>query len=156
FISQSLAFDVNRILAAGSFPRLSNFRINDGLFPVARAETEASAKVNHQLSARNSLMLRYAFTNNREAGDAFNIAGWTDPSARGSSFIRDQAVVGSLTTVFNPRSVGDFRFQVAGRRAVLRTNDAAGPGIDLTGLLNFGRSYEGNGGRAETHDQMTY
>jgi hypothetical protein len=152
----SLEAGVNRILAGGAFPFLSGFRINDGQFPVARAETEASAKVNHQLSAMNSLMLRYAFTNNREAGDAFNTAGWSDPSARGSSFIRDQAVVGSLTTIFNPQSAGDLRFQVADRRAVLRTNDPALPGIDIAGTVNFGRPYEGNGRRVETHDQVTY
>jgi outer membrane receptor protein involved in Fe transport len=156
FISPPVAAAANRVLASGVFPHMTGLRINDGLFPVARMETEASAKVNHQLSATNSLMLRYAFTNNREAGDAFNTAGWTDPSARGSSFIRDQAVVGSLTTVFNPQSVGDLRFQIADRRAVLRTNDPAEPGIDIAGLLVFGRPYEGNGRRTETHDQVTY
>src|SRR5262249_10156947 len=53
-------------------------------------------------------------------------------------------------------SVGDLRFQVADRQAVLRTNDAAGPGIDIAGLLNFGRPYEGNGRRVETHNQVVY
>ena len=76
-----------------------------------------------------------------EGGDAFNTAGWTDPGARGSSFTRDQAVVGSLTTIFNAQSVGDLRFQVADRRAALRTNDFAGPSVDIAGLLNFGRPY---------------
>jgi len=156
FISPPLATAVNQILAGGAFPRLAGVRINDGFFPVSRAETEASAKINHQLRAKNSLMLRYAFTNNREAGDAFNMAGWTDPGARGSSFIRDEAVVGSLMTIFTPQSVGDFRFQIADRRAVLRTNDTDVPGIDIAGLLNFGRPNEGNGRRTETHDQVTY
>src|SRR6516162_6887245 len=156
FISQPLAGAVNQILAGGVFSHIAAFRMNDGLFPVSRAETEASVKVNHQLTAANSLMLRYAFTNNREAGDAFNTAGWTDPSGRGSSFIRDQAVVGSLTTIFNPHSVGDFRFQIADRRAVLRTNDTAVPGLDIAGLVNFGRPYDGNGRRTETHEQVTY
>jgi hypothetical protein len=156
FISPALASAVNQVLGSGAFPRLSNLRINGGLFPVSRAETEASAKINHQLNSKNSIMLRYAFTKNREAGDAFNTAGWTDPSARGSSFIRDEAVVGSLTTIFTPQSVGDFRFQIADRRAVLRTNVTDVPGIDIAGLLNFGRPYEGNGRRTETHDQITY
>lgn len=156
FISQPLAAAVNQILAGGAFPRLANQRVTDGLFPVARAETEASLKVNHQLNAMNSLMLRYAFANNREAGDAFNTSGWTDPSARGSSFIQDQAIVGSLTTIFNAQSVGDLRFQIADRRAVLRTNDPAGPGIEIAGLLIFGRPYDGNDRRIETHDQVTY
>jgi len=151
-----VAAAINRIFASGAFPRLSTRQINDGYFPTARAETEASGKVNHQLTSANSLMLRYAFTKNREAGDAFNTAGWTDPSARGSSFTQDHALVESLTTVFNPRSVGDLRFQIADRRVVLRTNDATGPGIDIAGLVNFGRPYDGNGKRTETHRQATY
>jgi hypothetical protein len=88
---------VNRILAGGAFPRLTTRRVNDGFFPAARAETEASLKINHQLTAANSFMVRYAFTNNREAGDAFNTAGWTDPSARGSRFTQDHALIASLT-----------------------------------------------------------
>ena len=156
FISPAVAASIDRIFGSGAFPRLATRQINDGFFPTARAETEASAKINHQLTSANSLMLRYAFTNNREAGDAFNTAGWTDPSARGSSFVQDHAVVGALTTVFSPRSIGDLRFQFADRRVVLRTNDATGPGIDIAGLVNFGRPYDGNGRRTETHDQMTY
>jgi hypothetical protein len=156
FISPALESAVNRILAGDAFSRLATHRVNDAFFPASRAETEASAKLNHQLTQANSLMLRYAFTNNREAGDAFNAAGWTDASARGSSFLRDSAVVGALTTVFDPRSVGDLRFQFADRSAVLRTNDAAGPGITIAGLVQFGRPYDGNGQRTEKHSQITY
>ncbi len=156
FINPAVAGAVDRMLAGGAFPRLSTRQINENLFPASRMETEASAKVNHQLTPRNSLMLRYAFTNNRDAGDAFNTAGLTDPSARGSSFIEDHAVVGALTSVFDPQSVGDLRFQIADRRALLRTNDAAGPGIDIAELVDFGRPYDGNGRRTETHDQVTY
>ena len=147
FISPALASAINRI-RPGS--------VTDNFFPTSRAETEASAKLNHQLTTRNALMVRYAYTNNRESGDAFNTAGWSDPSARGSNFTNDQAAVGALTTVFDPESVGDLRFQVANRRAVLRTNDAAGPGFDIEGLAEFGRPYEGNGSRTESHRQITY
>jgi hypothetical protein len=156
FINPGVASTVNRILASGAFPGLSRRQIDDNPFPTARAETEASAKVNHQVTPRNALMLRYAFTNNREAGDGFDTSGLTDPSARGSSFTRDSAVVGSLTSVFAPQSIGDLRFQFADRRAVLRTNDAVGPGIDIAGLVDFGRPYDGNGRRTETHDELTY
>lgn len=156
FIGPALAGAINRLLASGAYPFLSVHRIDDSFFPVSRAETEASAKVNHQLTPRNSVMLRYAFTDNREAGDAFNTAGWTDPSARGSGFTRDNALVGSLTSEFGPQAVGDLRFQFAGRSAVLRTNDADGPGVEIAGLVNFGRPYQGNGRRTERHDQATY
>jgi hypothetical protein len=156
FISKPLQDAINRILTGDAFSRLATKRITDNFFPAARAETEASAKVNHQLTTANSLMLRYAFTNNREAGDAFDTAGWADPSARGSSFTRDSAVVGALTTVFDPNSVGDLRFQIADRNAVLRTNDAIGPGVIIAGLAQFGRPYDGNGTRSEAHRQATY
>ena len=148
FIARTLESAINRALASGIAPRLTTQRVTDNFFPASRAETEASAKINHQLNAANSLMVRYAFTNNREAGDAFNTAGWTDPSARGSAFTQDNAVVGSLTTVFGPQSVGDLRLQIADRQAVLRTNDAVGPGIVIAGLSQFGRPYDGNGRRS--------
>lgn len=156
YIDPNVAATVQSVLARGAFPGISTRSVSDNLFPTARAETEASLKMNHQLTGANSLMVRYAFTNNREAGDAFNTSGLTDASARGSSFIQDQALVGALTTIFDPRSVGDLRLQFAQRRAVLRTNDAAGPGVDIAGLIDFGRPYEGNGRRTERHDQAGY
>ena len=148
YIDPTAAAAVNRILGT--------HRINDNFFPASRAETEASAKINHQLTAGNSLMLRDSFTDNRESGDAFNTEGWNDPSARGSSFTRDNAIAGALTTVFNPHSVGDLRLQYADRSAVTRTNDAVGPEVEISGLVNFGRPYEGNGSRTERHEQATY
>ena len=148
YLSPALVSAVNRIAGAHT--------VTDNFFPTSRAETEASAKVNHQLTPRNSLMLRWAFTDNRESGDAFNNLGWTDPSARGSSLTRDNAVVGALTTVFDPQSVGDLRFQFADRRAVVRTNDPGGPGVEIAGLIEFGRPWEGNGRRTERHEQATY
>ena len=96
-------------------------------------------------------MLRYAFTNNREASEAFNTGGLNDPSSAGSSFIRDNAFAGSLLTTISPASVNDFRFQVARRHATLRINDAAGPEIQIAGLVDFGRPYDGNDARTEDH-----
>ncbi|MGD0670371.1 MAG: TonB-dependent receptor [Bryobacteraceae bacterium] len=155
FLSQPLVNAVNRILAGGYLPSVTARQVSDGLFPTSRAETEASAKVDHQLTPRNSIMLRYAFTNNRESGDAFDTAGWYDASSRGSAFTDDNELAGSVTTVFDSQSVGDFRFQVANRQAVLRTNDGAGAGLEISGLIDFGRPYYGNGSRGEGHDQLT-
>jgi len=156
FVGPAVAGAINGVLAAGFFPRLTTRGVNVGRFPVARAETEGSMKLNHQISERNSPMLRYAYTNNREAGDAFNTDGLTDPSARGSNFSKDNDVAGAVTTVFGPNSIGDFRVQYANRKVVSRTNDAAGPGIDIAGLLSFGRPYYGNGKRQEIHNQAAY
>jgi hypothetical protein len=83
----SLASAINTFLATNSFPRLNIRKITTGFSPIARAETEASGKLNYQMSARNSLMLRYAFTNNRVAGNAFNTTALDDASTRGSSWL---------------------------------------------------------------------
>jgi hypothetical protein len=150
-LDPSLTSLLNGYFAGGAIPRLSTRSLNPGFFPTARAETEASGKLDRQLDTNNSLMLRYAFTNNREASQAFNAGGLNDPSAAGSSFIADNALAGSLLSTLSPTTVNDFRFQVARRRATLRTNDTTGPEIDINGLLSFGRPYEGNDARAENH-----
>jgi hypothetical protein len=155
-IDRNVVAAINALLAAGGFPRIATRQVGMGLFPVARAETEAAAKLDHQITRDTSLMLRYAFTNNKEAGDAFNTGGLNDVSARGSSFTSDNALSGSLTTVYGSDAVGDLRFQAATRRAVLRTNDQAGPEIDIAGLLSFGRPYGGLSERRENRYQLTY
>jgi len=147
---------INSALSAGAFAGVTTRQLSTGRFPVARAETEAAGRLDHQLRRNTSLMLRYAFTNNKEAGDAFNTDGLTDASARGSSFTSDNALAGALVTVFGSAAVGALRFQVATRRAVLRTNDTQGPEVDIAGLVRFGRPYEGNSRRHENHYQTTY
>ena len=81
------------------FSRITTRTINPELFRMARAETEVSGRLDHHIADKHSLLLKYAFTNNREAGDAFNRGGLVDPSARGSNFIEDQGVTGSVTSV---------------------------------------------------------
>jgi hypothetical protein len=147
---------LNSFLASGAFPGISTRQLSTGFFPISRAETEASGKLNHQLTPANSLMLRYAFTNNQLAGNAFNTGGLEDASARGSSFIADNSLAGSLVSTYGSNAVGDFRFQAATRHVVLRTNDAAGPGISIAGIADFGRPYQGNLKRRENHYQATY
>jgi outer membrane receptor for ferrienterochelin and colicin len=124
-------------------------------FPATRAETEVSGKLTHQLTARHSLMLRYAFTNNREAGDAFNNSSLYDYSAHGSSFVKDHAGVGSLTSTLSPSLLNDLRFQLAARQVVNRTTGQSGPGVEIAGVAIFGRPYAGNGSRNENHYELS-
>jgi outer membrane receptor protein involved in Fe transport len=156
FVSPPVVAAVNSILRSDAFPGLARHGIDEGRFPTARVETEGSIKLNHELSDRNALMLRYAFTNNRQAGNAFNTDGLTDASARGSSFTKDEDFAAALTTIVSPQSVSDLRIQYANRRAVTRTNDDNGPGVEIAGLVDFGRPYGGNGARTEAHDQISW
>jgi carboxypeptidase family protein/TonB-dependent receptor-like protein len=155
-IDPTLASTMNAFLATGVFPALATRQITTAFSPIARAETEAAGKLDHQLTKNTALMLRYMFTNNKEAGDAFNTSGLIDASSRGSSFTSDNALSGSLTTVLGSEAVSDLRFQAATRHAVLRTNEPFGPEIDIAGLVTFGRPYAGNSERRENHYQGGY
>src|SRR5713101_3242824 len=155
-LGPTVASTINTFLATGAFPGLATRQITTAFSPIARAETEAAGKLDHQLTKNTALMLRYTFTNNKESGDAFNTSGLVDTSARGSSFTSDNALSGSLTTVLSSEAINDFRFQAATRHAVLRTNEPFGPEIDIAGLVTFGRPYAGNSERRENHYQAGY
>ena len=154
-VSPGLVASVNAYLATGALPRLPSRLLDPNFFPTARAETEASGRLDQKIGVNNSLMLRYAFTNNREASEAFNAGGLNDPSSAGSSFIRDNSFAASLLSTVSPAAFNDFRFQVAQRHATLRTDDAIGPEIQIAGAVDFGRPYAGNGTRTENHYQVT-
>jgi outer membrane receptor protein involved in Fe transport len=155
-IDPAVASAINAFLATGAFPGLATRQITTAFSPIARGETEAASKLDHQLTKNTALMLRYTFTNNKESGDAFNTNGLIDASARGSSFASDNALSGSLTTVLGSEAVSDLRFQAATRHAVLRTNEPFDPEIDIAGLVTFGRPYAGNSERRENHYQGSY
>src|SRR6267154_657134 len=155
-IDPTVASTINAFLATGAVPGLATRQITTAFSPMARAETEAAGKFDHQLTKNTALMLRYTFTNNKESGEAFNPSGLLDASARGSSFMSDNTVSGSLTTILGSEAVSDLRFQAATRHAVLRTNEPFGPEIDIAGLVTFGRPYAGNSERRENHYQASY
>lgn len=147
---------IDSFLAAGADPGLPVRRLVTGQIPIARAETEASGRLDADLTPNRTLMLRYALTNNRVAGDAYDTGGLNDASAFGNSFISDQALAGALTTAHGSRAVGDLRFEAATRRVRLATNQSTGPGIDIAGLVALGRPFGGNQIRRERHYQARY
>ncbi len=81
-IDPTVAASINSFLATGAFPGLATRQITTNFFPISQSETEAAGKIDHQLTKSTALMLRYAFTNNREAGDAYNDGGLTDVATR--------------------------------------------------------------------------
>lgn len=151
FITPSVAQSINSLLSSGIYPRLATRQVNSDTFHVTRAETEASGRLDHQINSANSLLVKYAFTNNREAGDAFNVGGLVDPSSRGSSFTRDQGMTAGLSSVLSSTTLNNFNLQISRRTQVLRTGDQLGPGVSIAGMVEFGRPYSGNSSRTEDH-----
>lgn len=129
---------------------LQGFQLRQGFFPTTNEETELSGRLDRNTAA-NSLMLRYALTNNRSVNDAFGTDDLTDYSARGSAFFEDNSINGSWTHTFAREWLNQLNYEVSQRRADLHTNSVEGPGILVAGLAHFGTPFAGNNRRYETH-----
>ena len=130
---------------------LSSLTLQPGFMPTTDQETELSGRLDHSLTVRQALMFRYAFTNTRNVNDAFHTDELTDRTARGSSFISDNSLNGTLTSTFSTNTLNKFSFELAQRRAVTRTGLSTGPGVLIPGVALFGTPYSGNSRRYETH-----
>ncbi|MBS1821638.1 MAG: TonB-dependent receptor [Acidobacteria bacterium] len=133
---------------------LPDLTLHGGFFPTTDQETELSGRVDRTLTTRQAVMLRYAFTNGRNVNDAFHTDELTDWTARGSSFIADNSLNGTLTSTVSSVFLNKLSFELAQRRAVQRTNQASGPGILIPGVALLGTPYSGNGRRFETHLEL--
>jgi hypothetical protein len=133
---------------------LQNLTLQPGFFPTTNQETELSARID-RTSEPNSLMLRYALTNNRSVNDAFNTSDLFDLTSRGSAFYDDNSLNGSWSATFTPHLLNQLNFEAAQRRAVLRTASPNSPGIVIAGLAQFGTPYAGNTRRYETHADLS-
>src|SRR6266446_2012473 len=145
---------INSLLASGFAPQLSVRSLTLGRFRIGTDETEAAAKLTYIASQRHTLNFRFAFTNLRERGDAFNTDILSDRSARGSAYTKDYQFTASAISVLSPILVNDFRFQASARRAVTRAGDTVGPGVEIAGLARFGRPYDADSTRRETRYQV--
>ncbi len=130
---------------------LANLTLQSGFLPTTDQETELSGRVDRTLTTRQAVMLRYAFTNSRNVSDAFHTDELTDRTARGSSFIADNSLNGTLTSTLSETLLNKLSFELAQRRAVERTNQTSGPGILIPGVALFGTPYSGNARRFEPH-----
>jgi hypothetical protein len=130
---------------------LANLTLQSGFFPTTDQETELSGRVDRTLTTRQAVLLRYAFTNGRNVSDAFHTDELTDRTARGSSFIADNSLNGTLTSTLTEALLNKLSFELAQRRVEERTNQASGPGILIPGVALFGTPYSGNDRRFETH-----
>ncbi len=139
-------------------PTLANtlgFRaVNNNLFAVGTDETEAAGKLTYLANPTNTFDFRFAFTNLRSRGNAFNTDILSDPTARGSSYTKDYLLTGAVVSVLSPQFINDFRAQISTRRAITRSGGGNFPGIEIVGAARFNSSYEADATRSETREQF--
>lgn len=145
---------INTALGSGVAPRSFVRSLVSRLLPIGQDETEAAGKLTSLSGSRHTLNFRFAFSNDRVRGDAFSTNALSDQSARGSSYTKDYQLTGSAVSLLSDRLMNDFRFQASTRRVVTRAASAEGPGMEIAGLVRFGRPYDADAGRRETRQQL--
>lgn len=153
-INPDIRSRINTALASGFAPRLAVRSLTGNPFRVGADETEAAGKLTYLLNSFNTLNFRFAYTNNRRRGEAFNTDILSDVSSRGSTYSKDYQATGSFVSVLTPKIINDFRFQFSTRRFISRTGDQNGAGIEIVGQARFGRPFDADGNRRENRAQI--
>jgi hypothetical protein len=144
---------VNAALTSGLAPNLPVRSLQAGRFRIGSDETEAAGKLTY-LAGSHTFNSRFAFTNLRSRGDAFNTEEFNDLSSRGTSYTKDYQLTGSDLMALSPTSINEFRFQAGSRRALSNAGDRLGQEVDIVGVARFGRPYEADTARRENRFQF--
>lgn len=152
-ISRTARTRINTALASGVVPGSPVRSLQSGRFPIGADETEAAGKLT-TITGRHTLNSRFAFTNARVRGDAFNTEEFYDVSARGNSYIKDYQFTAADVMVLSLAAIDEIRFQGSTRRAVSNAGDRRGPGVDIAGIARFGRPWEADSSRRESRVQF--
>lgn len=149
-IARNVRTQINAALALGFAPGLPVRSLQDGTFRTGRDQTEAAGKLTWVVDPYNTAHVRYAFTNDRERGDAFNTSIINDPTSRGSIYSKDHQLTASLASVIHQSVINEARTAVSRRTFESRAGVASGPEIDIVGKARFGLPYSASGTRRES------
>ena len=101
-------------------------------------------KLDHQISQNNRLSIRYNIFDGRElnllVGDTLDGGGLGAPSSGHDAFIRDQSLVGNLSSQISPTLINSFLAQY-GRRHNTFPGVTGEPNLDIPNTLLFGHNF---------------
>ncbi|HEX5226728.1 MAG TPA: TonB-dependent receptor [Bryobacteraceae bacterium] len=101
-------------------------------------------KVDHAFTSNTRLSVRYNIEDGRDynllVGNTLDGGGIGSPSSGHNAFIRDQSLVGTLTSVPSPSLVNTILAQW-GRRHYDFPGDSGQPNLDIPNLLMFGHNF---------------
>ncbi len=115
---------------------VNQFEANGGLFPYATRTYLASAKLDHQFSEKNQVVLRYSFGHDREENpDVTSLTGFS----RGSSVKAfDHTLLGSWFHQFSGRTSNEAHVQWNYSNFDVVPNAPGQVGLDIPGFANLG------------------
>jgi hypothetical protein len=135
-ISQANVAAVNARLAAVGY---GGPLISTGIYPNPVDSTNVLGKVDHQVSGRDQLSVRYSLYD-ASAGNSRGAGGLNAPSASSALDNIDQAVALSNTFTIASRTVLETRAQFTHSDLEAPATDPIGPAVAIAGVASFGTS----------------
>lgn len=123
-----------------NFPKtIDLFQRESGTFPFEADTHTYSFKLDHLISEKNQLAVRFGYVDSFNDNTDF---GALEGVSNGVNFdVEDLNLTASDRHFFSSRTVNELKFQYGHRDLAVRTNDPVGPEIILAGVAEFGREF---------------
>ncbi|HEX8882741.1 MAG TPA: carboxypeptidase regulatory-like domain-containing protein [Candidatus Acidoferrum sp.] len=122
-----------------------------GAFPNPRTRTEVSQRFDFQITPSNTLVTRYQYWRNNEAGDGVGVLGFTLPAQGYNALNTEHTFQMTDTQVLGPRTINETRFQYIHQERDQNPLDTT-PTISIQGAFSTG----GNSGGTLSDTQNRY
>jgi hypothetical protein len=146
--------NLNAVNARLESARYPGPRIATGIYPNPVDSTNVLAKIDHRVSGRDQLSVRYS-RYSVGAGNSRGAGGLSAASASSGLDNTDQAVAVGHTLVLSPRTVLETRAQFAHGNLLAPPSDPIGPAVNIAGVASFGTSSSSPTGRLNKTFQVT-
>ncbi|MCA1816676.1 MAG: TonB-dependent receptor, partial [Acidobacteria bacterium] len=130
-----------------------------GVFPISESTTFSSARLDHRITDRHNLTLRFGYNPSDISGiqvESQNQAlGQNDFSRLGIQTLRDSTAVATLNSTLSNSVVNEGRFQFGQRRATFTSENGDAVAVNIPGTAFFGRELFSPVVRTENRYQYT-
>ncbi|MCC6393031.1 MAG: TonB-dependent receptor [Bryobacterales bacterium] len=134
-ISPANAAAINSRLDAIGF---QGQRISTGIYPNPVHLTNLLAKVDHSLTTRDQLAVRYSLYD-ANSGNSRGVGGLNAVTASAGLDSTDETIAVSNILTLSPRTVNETRGQITRGNLLALPSDPAGPSVSIAGVAAFGR-----------------
>jgi hypothetical protein len=123
-----------------------------GTFPTSTKRHGVVGKFDWQASQNDSFYVRYIYSRSRTTGSG---SGLNDLTRSGTAGMNDShAAVASYSHIFSSTMLNETRVQYSTYTSGGKLGDSIGPGINISGVGNFGRNLNQPQGRTQKRYQL--
>ncbi len=123
-----------------------------GTFPTSTKRHGLVGKFDWQASQNNSFYVRHIYSRQRTTGNGNGLNDLTRAGTAG--MVDSNAAVGSYSHIFSSSMLNEMRVQYSTYTSGGKLGDSIGPGINISGVGNFGRNLNQPQGRTQNRYQI--